>query len=138
VELASTFEKMIQQLDIISKTMKIMDQRIGTVENQVSDIYDLHKEKKRDYYKSLPKTYPSNENMNMNYKNTSHSNSIRSNRQQEVYMPNDIIDNNNLNNYGEQNYYMNNNNNNNENKQMYNEYSNSNMISASKVNFKEK
>ena len=29
-------------------------------------------------------------------------------------------------------------NNNNENKQMYNEYSNSNMISASKVNFKEK
>lgn len=29
---------MISQLDIISKTMKIMDQRIATVENQVSEI----------------------------------------------------------------------------------------------------
>jgi hypothetical protein len=37
-ELSSTFEKMISQLDIISKTMKIMDQRIATVENQVSEI----------------------------------------------------------------------------------------------------
>jgi centriolar protein POC1 len=38
-ELSSTFEKMISQLDIIAKTMKIMDQRIQTVENQVSDIF---------------------------------------------------------------------------------------------------
>ncbi len=37
-ELSSTFEKMISQLDIISKTMKIMDQRIATVENQVSEM----------------------------------------------------------------------------------------------------
>lgn len=116
---------MIQQLDIISKTMKIMDQRIGTVENQVSEIYDVHKEKKRDYYKSLPKTYGQNDNLNMNYKNTSHSNSVRSNRQGD-FKANENIENNNF----EPNYYMNN-----ENKQMYiqnNDYEN-NSISASKV-----
>ena len=115
---------MIQQLDIISKTMKIMDQRIGTVENQVSEIYDIHKEKKRDYYKSLPKTYPSNDNVN--YKNTSHSNSIRSNRQGD-YKANENVQNN----YGDGNYM-------NENKQNYlqgNEYNNVNIDeSASKVN----
>lgn len=128
---------MIQQLDIISKTMKIMDQRIGTVENQVSEIYDVHKEKKRDYYKSLPKTYQQqNENIsnNMNYKNTSHSNSMRSNRQSQ----NENIDNHNVN-YPQQNYYLND-----ENKQqMYiqgniqgneeNIYDNNINISASKV-----
>lgn len=38
-ELSSTFEKMISQLDIIAKTMKIMDQRIATVENQVTELY---------------------------------------------------------------------------------------------------
>jgi centriolar protein POC1 len=37
-ELSSTFEKMISQLDIIANTMKIMDQRIATVENQISEI----------------------------------------------------------------------------------------------------
>jgi hypothetical protein len=126
---------MIQQLDIISKTMKIMDQRIGTVENQVTEIYDVHKENKRDYYKSLPKKYAQNDgnnNMNMNYgKNTSNSNSMRSNRQGE-FKANENIEGNN--NYAEQNYYMNDNNNN-EDKQMYiqnNEYDNNN-ISASKV-----
>lgn len=39
-----------------------MDQRIATVENQVTEIYDIHKQKKRDYYQSLPKTYASVEN----------------------------------------------------------------------------
>lgn len=42
-ELKGTFEKMIQQLDIIAKTMKIMDQRIATVENQVVEIYQSRK-----------------------------------------------------------------------------------------------
>ncbi len=129
-----------------------MDQRIGTVENQVSEIYSVHKDKKRDYYKSLPRTYSLNDNMvnnnnnnnnmnNMNYnKNSSYSNSIRSIRQQEVFKPNDFIDVNNnslnLNNYGDQNYYMNN-----ENKQVYNHQYDNNIInnlnqSASKVRFK--
>ena len=70
-ELSSTFEKMIQQLDIISKTMKIMDQRIATVENQVTEIFDIHKQNKRDYYKSLPKTYTANDFM---YKNNVNEN----------------------------------------------------------------
>jgi hypothetical protein len=69
-ELATTFEKMIQQLEIISKTMKIMDQRIATVENQVTEIYDVHKQKKLDYYKTLPKTYAANENI---YNDSTHS-----------------------------------------------------------------
>jgi hypothetical protein len=42
-ELNSTFDKMIQQLDIVVKTMKIMDQRIQTVENQVGELYSMKK-----------------------------------------------------------------------------------------------
>ena len=42
-ELSSTFDKMIQQLDIVVKTMKIMDQRIQTVESQVSELYSIKK-----------------------------------------------------------------------------------------------
>jgi hypothetical protein len=45
-ELSSTFEKMIQQLDVIAKTMNIMDKRVATVENQVSDLYRSYKQKK--------------------------------------------------------------------------------------------
>ena len=42
-ELSSTFDKMIQQLDIVVKTMKIMDQRIQTVESQVNELYSMKK-----------------------------------------------------------------------------------------------
>jgi hypothetical protein len=45
-ELSTTFQKMISQLDIIANTMKIMDQRIATVENQVTDLYHNHKVRK--------------------------------------------------------------------------------------------
>jgi hypothetical protein len=41
-----TFQKMISQLDIIANTMKIMDQRIQTVENQVTDLYHTQRAKK--------------------------------------------------------------------------------------------
>lgn len=47
-ELSTTFEKMIQQLDIIATTMKIMDQRIKTVENQIADLYQM-KQSVRNY-----------------------------------------------------------------------------------------
>lgn len=40
-----------------------MDQRIATVENQVTEIYDIHKQKKREYYKSLPNTYSASDNI---------------------------------------------------------------------------
>lgn len=43
--MSSTFEKMIHQLDIISSTMKIMDERIRTVEDQISDIYRENRNK---------------------------------------------------------------------------------------------
>lgn len=45
-ELSTTFEKMIHQLDIIAKTMNIMDKRIATVENQISDLFKISKQKK--------------------------------------------------------------------------------------------
>ena len=40
-EMAATFDKMIQQLEIVSKTMRIMDQRIQTIENQIEDLYKI-------------------------------------------------------------------------------------------------
>ena len=38
-EMASAFDKMIQQFEIISKTVKIMDQRIATAESQIEGLY---------------------------------------------------------------------------------------------------
>lgn len=42
-ELTLTFEKLISQLDIVVKTMKIMDQRIQVVENKVGELYNRQK-----------------------------------------------------------------------------------------------
>ena len=44
-EMASAFDKMITQLDIVSKTMRIMDQRIQTIEGQVEELYGMRKMK---------------------------------------------------------------------------------------------
>ena len=38
-----TFEKLISQLDLVSKTMKIMDQRIQNIENEVGAMYNRQK-----------------------------------------------------------------------------------------------
>ena len=100
---------MIQQLDIISKTMKIMDQRIATVENQVTEIYDIHKQKKRDHYKSLPKTYSAADNA---YKSS--MNPVN----QEEYLNNQ--------NFRQVNYSVSNDNNDNNQNYMENNYSNLN------------
>lgn len=100
---------MIQQLDIISKTMKIMDQRIATVENQVTEVYDIHKQKKRDYYKSLPKTYSAADNA---YKSSMNPIS------QEEYLNNQ--------NYRQVNYSVSNDNNDNNQNYIENNYSNLN------------
>jgi centriolar protein POC1 len=61
-ELSSTFEKMISQLDIIAKTMKIMDQRIATVENQITEIY--HDKKKKNDDSAYQGTFKSKQNYN--------------------------------------------------------------------------
>ena len=42
-EMASAFDKMIQQFEIISKTVKIMDQRIATAESQIEGLYGIRK-----------------------------------------------------------------------------------------------
>ena len=42
-ELMTTFEKLISQLDLVSKTMKIMDQRIQNIENDVGALYNKQK-----------------------------------------------------------------------------------------------
>lgn len=93
-----------------------MDQRIATVENQVTDIYDIHKQKKREYYKSLPKTYSATDNA---YKSS--MNPIG----QEEYLKNP--------NYRQVNYSMSNDNN--DNNQNFNENNYSN-LNNSKRNVK--
>jgi WD40 repeat protein len=42
-EMKVTFEKMISQLDLIAKTMKIMDQRVQCLEGQISTLYNRRK-----------------------------------------------------------------------------------------------
>ena len=42
-ELTNTFEKMINQLDLVAKTMKIMDTRLQNLENNVGILYNRTK-----------------------------------------------------------------------------------------------
>jgi hypothetical protein len=62
---------MISQLDIIANTMKIMDQRIATVENQVTDLYHNHRMKKtqsvnESFNKKVPMNMPDSNNYMVN------------------------------------------------------------------------
>ncbi|MCQ2819273.1 MAG: WD40 repeat domain-containing protein [archaeon] len=57
-ELASTFDKMIQQLDIVVRTMKIMEQRIQTIEGQVTELYQIKKGMNQEFYDgNLPEVH---------------------------------------------------------------------------------
>jgi len=91
-ELSSTFEKMISQLDVIAKTMKIMDQRIATVENQITGIMT---NKKRDK-KEIRET--GNYNFD-NFNNTNNLNNLNLNNNQKTLKTSSIP------NYGVNNYY---------------------------------
>ena len=71
-ELNSTFDKMIQQLDIVVKTMKIMDQRIQTVENQVGELYSM--KKMREEIDS--KTEQQDGNVVINHNNNNQQNKV--------------------------------------------------------------
>lgn len=42
IEISSTFEKMIEQLEIIKNTMEVFNHRISTVESQVANLYNVH------------------------------------------------------------------------------------------------
>ena len=83
-EMASTFDKMITQLDIIAKTMRIMDQRIQTVEGQVEELYSMRKMQNdlnnpEVYNYSNSNNYiPNNEynNININSNNIINSNNM--------------------------------------------------------------
>ena len=75
-DMASALDKAIHQMEIISKTVRIMDQRIMTVEGQISQLYEL---------KKLPNDLINVENYN--------------NKEFNYYQNNDDYNNNNNNNY---------------------------------------
>ncbi|MCQ2820412.1 MAG: hypothetical protein MJ252_24365 [archaeon] len=81
-ELTLTFEKLISQLDIVVKTMKIMDQRIQGVENQVAVLYNKQKKGIFKEYQGeegiLGDEYPQqiNENDELNQGNMEDNNPI--------------------------------------------------------------
>ena len=134
-EMASAFDKMIQQLDIVSKTVKIMDQRISTAEGQIEGLYRLRKIQKElnndEGYDNnnndnnnnyVPNNNEYEANINNNY-NVNENNVMISNNQiieNNNNYNNEINDNNNINNdemigNEENNLIIDNNNNNPEN-----------------------
>ena len=112
-EMASAFDKMIQQFEIISKTVKIMDQRIATAESQIEGLYgirkmqsELNNENEQAYSNDNENNnnyVPNNEEYNNNNynENVNENNFIATNEHMvEVNnnINNDIIENNNINN----------------------------------------
>ena len=114
-EMASAFDKIIHQLDIISNNIRIMDHRIGTVEGQVEELYsmgkinDLNDENKYQNenegynYNDNNNYIPNNEQYNYNYNiNIKENNNINDNNMMSYNNnanPNgdNVIDNNNMN-----------------------------------------
>ena len=112
-EMASAFDKMIQQFEIISKTVKIMDQRIATAESQIEGLYgirkmqsELNNENEQAYSNDNENNnnyVPNNEEYNNNNynENVNENNFIATNEHMvEVNnnINNEIIENNNINN----------------------------------------
>ena len=114
-EMASAFDKMIQQFEIISKTVKIMDQRIATAESQIEGLYgmrkiqnELNNENGQEYNENIDNNYiPPNEYNNNNYngnmnENNNLVNENNMNNEQIIEnnnnMNNEMIENNNNNN----------------------------------------
>ena len=153
-EMASAFDKMIQQFEIISKTVKIMDQRIATAESQIEGLYgmrkiqnELNNENEQGYNDNnennnnyISNNEYNNDNNNINYNGNENENNLV-NEDNNMMMSNEqLVENNNNinNNINEQN--DNNNemieNNENENQRFVNEINqnqinNNNMISSS-------
>ena len=141
-EMASAFDKMIHQFEIISKTVKIMDQRIATAESQIEGLYGMRKIQ-NELNNDNEQVYlpPNDENNNNNYigenqynENINENNNIAENNEQMVennYINNNLEDNNNIN--PNNNEMIENNENNNqivENDMNQNEINN-NMVSSS-------
>ena len=133
-EMASAFDKMIQQFEIISKTVKIMDQRIATAESQIEGLYNMRKiqnelnnENSQEYNENIENNnYIPNNNYNegMN-ENNMNNEQIENNNN----MNNDMMENNNINNEN-----IENNNQMIESDQNQNQINNNNMISSNNNN----
>jgi hypothetical protein len=118
-ELASTFDKMITQLDIITKTMRIMETRISTVEGQITELYNIRKmgnfmEDKNVFNQNLENEVNNNNN-NVGFENNVNNN-VNDNIQENVE---DNNENNNENNENFDNKINNENNIKNENEIYY-------------------
>ena len=102
-EMASAFDKMIQQFEIISKTVKIMDQRIATAESQ--QVYSNNNE--NNNFVQNNEEYNNNNNYNENVnENVNENNFISSNEQMAIVnnnINNENIENNNINNENQEN-----------------------------------
>jgi hypothetical protein len=100
-ELASTFDKMITQLDIITKTMRIMETRISTVEGQITELYNIRKmgnfmEDKNVFNQNLENEVNNNNN-NVGFENNVNNN-VNDNIQENIEDNNVNNENNNDNN----------------------------------------
>ena len=145
-EMASAFDKMIQQLEIISKTVKIMDQRIATAEGQIEGLYSMRKiqnelnnNNEQEYNENVENNnyIPNNEfdnNNNYNEQINENNNNIVINENninnEQMVGSNEIIENNNINNEVIENNVENNQIIENE----MNQNQNNNMISANNNN----
>ena len=106
-EMASAFDKMIHQFEIISKTVKIMDQRIATAESQIEGLYGMRKiqnELNNDNDNEQEYMAPNEENNNNNYipdnqyneNNNNYKENINVVESNEQMIENNYINNNNL------------------------------------------
>ena len=106
-EMASAFDKMIHQFEIISKTVKIMDQRIATAESQIEGLYGMRKiqnELNNDNDNEQEYMPPNDENNNNNYiadnqyndNNNNYKENINVVESNEQMIENNYINNNNL------------------------------------------
>ena len=99
-EMASAFDKMIQQFEIISKTVKIMDQRIATAESQIEGLYGMRKiqnelnNENEQVYNENNNYVPSNEYNNFKGEMNENNNLVNENN---MINNEQIIDNNNIN-----------------------------------------
>ena len=120
-EMASAFDKMIQQFEIISKTVKIMDQRIATAESQIEGLYGMRKmqnelnneneqvysnnNENNNFVQNNEEYNNNNYNENVN-ENVNENNFISSNEQMANVnnnINNENIENNNINNENQEN-----------------------------------
>ena len=135
-EMASAFDKMIHQFEIISKTVKIMDQRIATAESQIEGLYGMRKmqnELNNDNDNEQEYMPPNDENNNNNYIADNQYNDNNNNYKENI----NVVDNNEQmieNNYINNNNLMENNNINVNNDKIIDNKENNNQIIENNIN----